>query len=287
MPKLFFRVLRKLKVLKFLNINVKTFLYGKRLIIPAVQGAGIEHFLNPGEQWMFEILNKLHDHDLIRDSFVDVGANIGQSMIKIKTLNPAIRYVGFEPNPFCNYYLNLLMRANKYHNTTVYPIAISNETSIVNLSLYGPDVFDSSASISEEFRKGSEIYRTIQVPALNISDTGILDEFKIGVLKIDAEGSELEVLEVFREKIRADRPIILLEVLPAYDSGNTFRIDRQERIMTLITDFGYDMFRIQKNGDYFAGVEHIDRFPLHSDLNLCDYLLIPRDASEKLLHVLD
>ena len=33
--------------------------------------------------------------------FIDVGVNIGQTLLKLKSVSSEIDYIGFEPNPIC------------------------------------------------------------------------------------------------------------------------------------------------------------------------------------------
>jgi hypothetical protein len=69
--------------------------------------------------------------------------------------------------------------------------------------------------------------------------------------------------------------LILLEILPAYNKENHERINRQNKIYKLLKTNGYLIYRILKNNGDFNGLQKIDQFEIHSDLDLCDYLLIP------------
>ncbi|MBK7626701.1 MAG: hypothetical protein IPJ16_05790 [Bacteroidales bacterium] len=60
---------------------------------------------------------------------IDVGANIGQTLIKIKSIDKEINYLGFEPNPVCvNYlYIRLLIETILKH-AIVFPAGISDKS---------------------------------------------------------------------------------------------------------------------------------------------------------------
>jgi len=50
---------------------------------------------------MIDLLKKIL---LLKDGvFIDIGMNLGQTLIKLKCVDPNIRYFGFEPNPGCVY----------------------------------------------------------------------------------------------------------------------------------------------------------------------------------------
>ena len=46
---------------------------------------------------------------IIYKGFIDVGVNVGQTLLKLKSISSEINYLGFEPNPNCvNYLKNLI-----------------------------------------------------------------------------------------------------------------------------------------------------------------------------------
>lgn len=53
------------------------------------------------DPWMHEILSQILTYNY--DLFIDVKANIGQTLCKVKMANPNLDYIGFEPNTVCNY----------------------------------------------------------------------------------------------------------------------------------------------------------------------------------------
>ena len=41
-------------------------------------------------------------------AFIDVGANVGQTLLDTLNAHPMVQYIGFEPNPSCVFYLRTL-----------------------------------------------------------------------------------------------------------------------------------------------------------------------------------
>jgi hypothetical protein len=99
-----------------------------------------------------------------------------------------------------------------------------------------------------------------------------LQQKKVGLIKIDVEGGELEVLRGLKDIILANQPSIIIEILPVYSSENIERLSRQKLLQEFIKNLNYEIFRInESNGTYFKIIE----IEVHSDLRLSNYLLKP------------
>jgi FkbM family methyltransferase len=272
------RILNRLGILKKLNLSVRLRLNGAVLTIPIIRGMGYGN-LWPTEPWMIDLLGAL---DLSRGSFIDVGVNIGQTLLKLKSVSPSMRYVGFEPNPICAFYAYELIAANKFEDAELFPVGISTVNAVLSLSLYGKGALDSSASIVQNFRPET-VYRKLHVPvfeASEIPDTGNAMG-DVAVLKIDVEGAELEVIQSFLDVIRASRPIILMEILPVYDRQHAARKDRQESLEQILRENRYRLLRIEKNGcGSLQGLVPIENIGIHSDLSKCDYVCAPAEKMD-------
>lgn len=57
---------------------------------------------------------------------MDIGANIGLYMVKLKSLDLQREYYGFEPNPVCNFHTQELISSNDFQNVRPFPFALSN-----------------------------------------------------------------------------------------------------------------------------------------------------------------
>lgn len=285
--KLSLRLLRKIGILKHLNIIVKSSVNNRTVFIPIINEIGLSNYLHLSETWMIKLIQKLIQNSIIDGCFVDVGMNIGQTLIKIKAIDPSIDYIGFEPNPNCVNYLNKLIQVNMFSNTKIIPVALSDKTTVTELTLNNLSEIDDTATIIKNLRPLSSVSRTFHIPTFKFSDIESIIPGKIGLLKIDVEGSELEVLSGFNMRVRKDRPLILIEFLPVYKKENSNRINRQNKIYEILQINGYLIYRILKNkGDIYC-LQKIDQIEIHSDLDLCDYLLIPDVLDKKLEKILN
>ena len=272
------------KIARYFNFIVWKKLNGKRFKIPINEGLGFSNLLIE-ERWMIDLLIKLNKIEA--NKFVDVGANIGQTLLKIKSIDENIEYIGFEPNSSCVHYLRKLIRINSFNNVILLPIGIDTKTTLKELFFFNNSETDSSASIIDGFRKGL-IYKKEFVALYDIKELkSKINLDNMSILKIDVEGAELSVLESFIENIKTSKPFILMEILPVYNEKvNLQRFKRQSRIEHILEDLNYRIFRINKNKGTFFNVDEIQNIGVHSNLNKCDYIFVPKSKYFKFIDLL-
>lgn len=176
----------------------------------------------------------LHDQMLV----VDLGANGGLFAVyaKLKFAHSAVIHC-FEPCPAA---VNLL-RQNlaPFEGTHVHPIAVSNHDGEATLYLHGKN---SGQNSIKQFIQAEYPFR---IPVV-VRDAGrVFDELglrEIDVLKIDTEGSELDILESLGPRLNKVRCI-----LAEYHSRSHRRL-----IDALLTDF--ELFEIRPWPSLAGGV---------------------------------
>ena len=279
------KVLDKLGFFKRFNFNVKVKINGKTFKVPIIRGIGLNN-IRITETWMVQLFKQIFNFQN-DGAFYDIGVNLGQTLIKLKSINPEIEYFGFEPNPICVFYTKELIKTNAFKKTILFPVGISNRDAIYSLSLFFDDEADSSASILDNFRPSQTTFKKEFVACFN--SQSILEKYKlpkINILKIDVEGAEKDVLESFENRIKQDKPFIIIEILPVYSEENIERLKRQNEIEALLGNIDYSIFRVHKtkNGD-FNGLEEIQTIGIHSNLEWCDYLLVPNSEKIKFKNI--
>jgi FkbM family methyltransferase len=276
--KLFLKALRKLGLLDKINFSLCN---DEGIQIPIIKSIGYQHFFEK-ETWLKSLLSFLLGEKLSKGCFVDVGVNIGQTLLKVKYHKPDIQYFGFEPNPICIFYLNELCRINTFKsNTVVFPFAIGSESGITDLTLFNNDQADSSASIVSGFRKDS--LEKIKVPVINgYQLTLLFKDFVVGIIKIDVEGGELEVLKAFENIVKRDRPLIVCEILPVYKEENTFRVERQNEVQSFLRYARYGIGRISATMEITV-IKEID---IHGNMDHVNYIFFPEERKNELLESL-
>jgi len=276
------RVLNRLNLLNRVNINESVNINGRDIIVPIRNKIGYTNlFLS--ELWMLPLLKELLK--IKQGKFIDVGVNIGQTLIKLKCVDASIEYLGFEPNPSCVDYTNELIRINQFENCEVIPSGIASETGLLELHFFSNNSADSCASIVKDFREDQKIFRKTYVPVMGDDKLKpLLADVKISIIKIDVEGAELEVIEGLKDVIESTNPFILCEILPAYNAENEKRINRQNKIQEILKSLDYKILQIIKASN--SSKQHlleIDNFNIHSDLDRCDYIFAPSGLSDKIL----
>jgi FkbM family methyltransferase len=231
-------------------------LLGKRLVLGPraykVHGYNANRFAEDigDEPHLLPVFSRLLNRP---GTFIDVGANTGQTLIKVLTIDPERDYVGFEPQIECCFQIDQFLRYNGIGTGRVVPLALSNENGLAQLFFNGPT--DMTASLIGNqpcsswvcVRRGDELLREMQ-----------LDE--IAAIKIDVEGFEYEVMSGLADTLKERRPPIVFEVLTNWYSGEllnseTARQERQRRadgIFALLTGLGYSIAQIDAEG-----VEHV------------------------------
>lgn len=137
--------------------------------------------------------------------FVDVGAYSGVYTVLACVANPGLRAVAVEPNPLKLPQLRANVVANGLADrVTVIGKALSARPGAATLSVPGDD---STASLTGT-RPGA---RTVNVDVT----TGdlVLDGLEVGLVKIDVEGLEAEVVRGMARVLLAHHPAIIAECL--------------------------------------------------------------------------
>lgn len=273
--------------LRWLNLTASRTINGRRFRIPIIKGIGGSN-LASFEPWMVDFLTRLRKLEP-RGAFADVGVNIGQTLLKVKSIDPAIRYIGFEPNPFCVLYVGELIRINRLANCDLVPVGLSEACAVVPFVIASDA--DTAGSMITDLRgeQGGAQRRYIPVVQFDALVGEVLSD-DIAIIKIDVEGAELEALRGMRQFLSTNRPYVSCEVLHAHSSAQVPMVEaRNSAITNLLEEIRYDAYRIVKERqERVIGLEAVDQFetglwdPVTSPAR-CDYLLVPREKADTAL----
>lgn len=237
------------------------------------------------EVWMGQLLGILLKQK--EGTFLDVGVNIGQTLMQVKSLEAKRNYIGFEPNPSCNSFVEELIRINQFANVKLVPVGLFTEDTLLELDLYYDDITNSGGSVVKDYWafNNKKPHRTLIVPLMSISTVNKFVPIKnVGIVKIDVEGAELEVLQSMTQVLSSDKPIVVIEILSAYSSENKLRVDRQNEILKLTKQLDYSIFRIiEDKTANLKGLQEVHLFDPNFDRNLCNYVLVHKSERESIL----
>ena len=114
------RLLKKLGIFERVNLFPSIKYNNTKFIIPIIKTMGRSNlYLNRHEPWMLPLIERLVS--IKPGAFFDVGVNMGQTLLKLKSVAPQIRYFGFEPNPYGVYYTKIF----DYSKMSTLPFLIS------------------------------------------------------------------------------------------------------------------------------------------------------------------
>lgn len=239
--------------------------YGFDMLISPHQDHGIDRTLfltGTTERGTLDVMKQYLKHNPEAVVF-DVGANIGLMSLYASSVLPTGTIYSFEPVPetFQKLVYNIELN-NKKNNIHAFSLALGakeEEKSIyVNTSHLGMSTFISDG-------KTKTATQTVKVSTIDdfIKSRGL----KIGFIKIDVEGWEVEVLKGASDLLKKqDAPAIMLE----YCKGRTMPPGDDSSIWELIKEFNdYHIF-ILKNGEHRVGklieVTHYEDLPEFTNL---------------------
>ena len=269
------RALNRTGLIRHLNLQTQVQAGGRTFRTPVTGGVGIG-LGRDAEPWLLDALRV--GLALRQGVFVDIGVNLGQTLLKFVALREGTRpYVGFEPNPSSFVYAEQLVRANALEGVTLVPVGLSEHDAVLTLQL-GSD-HDPAASLVAGFRADEE-YRGRRYVSV-FAGAPLLDALavdRVGVVKVDVEGAEVDVLSGLEPRLALDRPLIFCEVLPTYEEATErgqMRRGRTDRLEALLHRLDYRVFRLHHDGR----AEPLDTIVTHGDLDLSDYAFVPADLA--------
>ena len=240
--------------------------------------------LNWRPDWKTRLIDRLLQHR--PGLFVDVGANIGQTLFDYAASSHRQGYVGFEPDEVCIDQIRRLIAANKLDDCTIVPAALSDEDAPLELRV--GHAADQGASLIHDLRPSETGRRNILIAAYRYDS--IAEKVQAGrapgVIKIDVEGAESSVVAGMAETLRRWTPLVVCEVLNRDPHTDAAAHERRGRALYATMDgLGYDVFRLNKNEDLseVTGLTPVQSFPTEpysqACWNTCDYLFAPRGSA--------
>ena len=164
-------------------------------------------------------------------NILDIGANIGFTVLKFAQQAKLGKIVGFEPDPF-NYSCCIHnLQQNKFENAAVLNIGLGSEDTILDLEFRTPG--NRSGNRIRPF--GSNPAVKVQVKNLDIFFPQLSMDH-LDLVKIDVEGYEMQVLRGSEGTLRKFRPVLFIEI----DNDNLMdHGDSAESVIHFIKRRGY------------------------------------------------
>lgn len=194
-----------------------------QLMTPVIREHGV---------WEPELENLLRRQLRPGMSFVDIGANIGYfSVMAAGLVGPSGGVVSVEPEAGNLALLTANLWRNGHRNAQIAPVAVYSHTGELTFAV--PDISRAAGHVVGEGEEG------VTIPCISLDD--LLGDRRMDMLKIDAEGADLQVLRGGRRVLEANPgAIVVVEVWTEYTPERQF----QE-----FMDEGFTLHLISPDGD--------------------------------------
>lgn len=173
--------------------------------------------------------------------FLDVGANIGNHSIFFSSYFK--RVVAVEPNPLARELLKLNLQINGVHNVDVRTVGLSDRQATAILSVcqdnLGASRLQELAIATSEL--SGRIIDEVEIELLP-GDNILESDIPIGLIKIDVEGWEHQVLIGLARTLERYHPVVVIEQLAGEIDPNT----RSSAATDFLAGLGYRPFEFQQ-----------------------------------------
>lgn len=143
-------------------------------------------------------------------TIVEVGSNIGASLLQMQLAKPGARFYCFEPSPRFSPVLRANVDENKWSNVVVETLAIGEETG--ERALWSNRT---TASLVAAEYDSHEFVGEATVQMCTLDDYAERNQVRVDFLKSDTDGFELSVLRGARGVLSRDRPALFVEFEPS------------------------------------------------------------------------
>lgn len=214
--------------------------------------------------------------------FVDAGMNIGQTMMLVRGSGWEAEYVGFEPNPVSFLIARQIALINGLQRCHLIPAGLLDRQDVVVMESNFDT--DPATSVIKGFRPPERMKERNYAVVVRGDDA--LESIgcgRVGVVKIDVEGAELEVLRGLQRCLTQWRPLVVCEVLGLRD-GNAvgdFRLHRQRDLEQVLRDHGYLICRAEPPRTFRFLAE------VSEDRSGSDYFFVPKERARELVFALE
>ena len=192
-------------------------------------------------------------------TFIDVGANFGTfSLLASRLVGKSGRVIAIEPQPGLAAMIGESFMLSGVTNARVEQIGLGKSAATRTLLIPRDDSGRAGFYHGFSGKAGHEVVVASVFPL-----DGVVDyEPQDAVIKIDAEGSELEILEGASMFIRASMPAIIIELNPwSLSASGT----SPARVLERLVEFGYSSFT---TAELFPEQVAVSQLPMTRQFNL-------------------
>ncbi|MBC8285127.1 MAG: FkbM family methyltransferase, partial [Nitrospinae bacterium] len=184
---------------------------------------------------------------------IDVGANIGANTIPLAVKHPQIKFHCYEPHPEIFARLKSNIKLNNLKNVEPANSAVSN-SSEKSLKFFAQKTADNMGRSSLKLNSDIKEHDEITVSAISIDDNFADNSDPVILIKVDTQGTELEVLQSATRTIEKFKPVILFELEDRYFSDSE-RVSAKKTLKEFYNNLDYSLVNVSKGLDYYPQVD--------------------------------
>jgi len=204
---------------------------------------------------------------------LDIGANVGSLMMPLAKKYPNLQFLGFEPNPFVANRFQRNIQLNQLENIEIVPFACS-DISGKKVKFFAQDYDENNLAGNMGLsgflpNEGMKNFEEINLETICLDDflSEKYPETKVSFIKIDTQGSEIEVLKGAKKTIQKYKPSLLVEF---EDYHHQNQEDAKKAILDFFEKNQYDLYAAN-----FHLLEYLPKLTLKGKFT-GDILAIPR-----------
>lgn len=227
-------------------IKVNTF-FGRSMLIRFPAGTDIYLAGGKTDDAELRLTRFLFNELCPGDQFIDIGAHFGYySLLASVCTGTGGRVIAIEPSQ--ETYALLQLNTREYPNITTMPMAVAGSEGMTGFYEF-PHIYSEYSSVYPGQFQQQKWFRRIQLQKTEVSCT-TLDSLlpqptdRRSVIKIDAEGSEYDILKGGADFLRQNNSAIIIMEYLAASRGNI----NHKKAAGILAANGYTCFRIRENG---------------------------------------
>jgi FkbM family methyltransferase len=270
------RILKKMKrewtaLLSKIHIrSIKTDYLGLPLKVPLIYGMRNGGYIVPAEFWMSNCLESFVKTKT--GCVIDIGANTGLYLVKLKAISDKVDYYGIDSNPACIFYTQELIRLNQFKQAKIFTTALSHNNSIVDFYTNRRDDRMGSLLKNHHQYKPEFSFSTLTMTGDSLVD--MLKIKQISAIKIDVEGAELRVLQGMQKTIEQYHPYLYIEILFIQNKSDAETV---ANICNLIQKMDYSILGVNLKTQKTEIIQDISRVGIDYE---CNYVFAPSSHLE-------
>jgi len=223
-------------------------------------------FLNRNQVTNTEIILSLLADKINPEYILDIGCGHGEWFLKCINFFPNSKYLLFDGNNHNEKNLSFLKK--KYHNISYKICLLSDaikELKFFNMG-YGSSVYEEKTNFSRKAELITSSTLEIELSELNFNSSN-------NIIKLDVQGSEIDILKGMGKKISFFEIIILETSVKEYNKGSPLFIDVINYMNKLDYTF-YDIYDLKRLGNYSSFLVQFDAIFVKNNSSLLKSELI-------------